>query len=787
MDRIGSIKVPSVLSICNIASKKFALTLMLACAILLVVQSQVAEAHANVVRSEPPANSTLDASPDRITLWFTEPMEARFSEIQALNSAGARVDSEDSRVDANDLTVMSVSLPPLPDGTYTVAWRNLSTINGHTLRGSFVFSIGEPISETAAERGLDVPLFQSPEDPFIRWLLLLSVLALMGGLVFELLVSRPVLTAAGTRSPLGRLRPRLRSSSQRLLWFALIVFLAASVAQLLTQVVAAFDIPLTETAGARAIELLQETDWGRMWLWRAGLAVLVGALFLLPLIVRFRRAPRQDRLVTIILWLALIASLGILLTISMTSHAAATIGIARFALINDMVHLTAAAVWVGGLMHLIAGTPLFIGGISESPRRHALSRLVRRFSAAAVLSVVVLIITGVYSAWAQVTEFAALDTPYGTALIVKVAVIAVLLLVAAVNLIWVRPRLRGSSTAARWLRRTVAAEVVLAVLVILAVGFLTALEPARQVASRVLALQQQELTFSETIEGADVTLTIEPARVGANTFTVRLADRFGEPIDNATDVRLRVSYLEADFGEESVPTVNIGGGEYVLSDTTMSVAGAYRAELLVQRPDAFDARTAFHFEIGLGGAGGSAAITPDAARGGLYLGILLAVLGLAFLGAGVPMGGWYNRAGALTMACGALGFIAGAWFLIGAQGSSEAQATVSNPIAPTSDSLAAGQVVYERYCQTCHGMNGHGDGPGAAGLEPPPADLTVHVPHHGDAHMFGFISNGIEGTAMVGLGESLTDDEIWHVINFVRAQAEEQNSQRLDQGMKAGH
>ena len=787
MDKIGSMKVPSVLSICNIASKKFALTLILAWAIVLGVQLQVAEAHANLVRSEPSANSTLGASPDRITLRFTEPMEARFSEIHVLNSAGSRVDNEDSTVDANDLTVMSVSLSSLPDGTYTVAWHNLSTIDGHTLRGAFAFSIGEPISETAAEHGLDVPLFQSPEEPFIRWLVLLSALALTGGLVFELLVSAPVLLAAGTRSPLGRLRPRLRSRSQRLMWLALIVFLAASGVQFLTQAATAFDIQLTAAAGAPAIELLQQTEWGRVWLYRAGLAILVGVLFLLPLIVRFRRAPRQDRLVTIILWLALIASLGILLTISMTSHAAATIGIARFALINDMVHLTAAAVWVGGLMHLIAGTPLFIGGISESPRRHALSRLVRRFSAVAALSVIVLIITGVYSAWAQVTEFAALDTPYGTALIAKVAVIAVLLLVAAVNLIWVRPRLRGSNNAARWLRRTVMAEVALAVLVILAVGFLTALEPARQVASRALAQQQQGLTFSETIEGTEVTLTVEPARVGANTFTARLADRFGNPIDDATDVRLRVSYHKADFGEESVPMVNIGGGGYVLSDTTMSVAGAYRAELLVQRPDAFDARTAFHFEIGLGGAGGSAAITPDAARGGLYLGILLAVLGLVFLGAGMPMGGWYNRAGALTMACGAVGFIAGAWLLIGVLGASEVQATVSNPIAPTSDSVAAGQVVYERYCQTCHGVNGHGDGPGAVGLEPPPADLTVHAPHHGDAHMFGFISNGIEGTAMVGLGESLTDDEIWHVINFVRAQAEEQNSQRLDRGMKAGH
>ena len=141
------------------------------------------------------------------------------------------------------------------------------------------------------------------------------------------------------------------------------------------------------------------------------------------------------------------------------------------------------------------------------------------------------------------------------------------------------------------------------------------------------------------------------------------------------------------------------------------------------------------------------------------------------------MGGWYNRAGALTMACGAAGFIAGAWLLIGAQSASEAQAVVRNPIAPTSDSVAAGQVVYERYCQTCHGENGRGDGPGGVGLEPPPADLAIHVPLHGDADIFGFVSNGIEGTSMVGLSENLTDDEIWHVINFIRIQADEQNSQ----------
>ena len=703
-------------------------------------------------------------------------MEAAFSEIQVLNATGARVDNKNSAVDANDLTVMSVSLPSLPDGTYTVAWRNLSTIDGHSLRGSFIFSVGEPLSEAATAQATDVPLLGSAEEPYIRWIVLLSALALTGALVFELLVSAPVLVAAGTRSPLGRLRPRLRSRSQRLLWLALIVFLLASVAQLITQTAIAFDLEPAAAAGPPALELLQETEWGRIWQYRAGLAVLTGVLFLLPLVIRFRRSGRQDVLLSTTLWLALIASLGILATISMTSHAAATIGIARYALVNDVVHLTAAAVWVGGLMQLIANTPLFIHGISENARRDALWRLVRRFSVAAGLSVVVLIATGVYSAWAQVTDFAALDTPYGGALMAKLLAFAVLLLIAAVNLIWIRPRLRGSNTAARWLRRTVVAEIALAVLVIFIVGFLTALEPARQVASRALAMQQHGLSFTDTVDGTDISLTVEPGHVGANSFTVSLADRFGNPIDDATDVRLRVSYLDADFGEESVPTMNTGGGEYELSDATISIAGAYQAEILVQRLDAFDARTAFRFEVGTAGVdGGSAAIAPDATRGGLYLGIVLGVLGLLFLGAGIPMGGWYNRAGALTMACGAAGFIAGAWLLIGAQSAADAQAIVRNPIAPTSDSVAAGQVVYERYCQTCHGVNGRGDGPGGKGLEPPPADLAIHVPLHGDADIFRFVSDGIEGTSMVALADNLTDDEIWHVINFIRAQAEEQN------------
>ena len=730
-----------------------------------------AGAHANLARSVPAANSVLALSPARVTMWFTEPMEARYSEARVLNSAGERVDGGDSIVDAADPTVMSVGLPPaLPNGTYTVAWRNLSTVDGHRIRGVFAFSVGEPISPAAAVPA-ETALLQSASEPWLRWGALLSAMALAGGLAFRPLVSGAVIYTAARTSPVGRLRGRLHSRMRRMLRFSAIALLAVSAGQLLTQTAAALDISVWAAAGAPSLELLTQTDWGGLWLWRVGLALAALALTMAPSGVRLRWA-RGLRLDGAARWLALAAALGVLLTFSMTSHAAATPGIARLALVNDFVHLCAAAVWVGGLFGFAAGTPLFAGGLPESARRVALSRLTRRFSVVALLSVCVLGVTGAFSAWAQVTEFAALAaTPYGMALLAKVGVIAPLLALGAVNLVWVRPRLRGSGRAARWLRRLVAGEIALAALALLAVGFMTSLEPARQTASRLGIGQPSALEFVDEVDGARVALSVAPGTVGVNTITATLTDALtGAAIDNAADVRLRVSYLDADFGEEAASAVNVGGGRYVLGDALIGIAGAWQVDVLAQRPDAFDARAAFRFETR---SGGSAAITPDAADAPIYFGVAFGLLGFLLLASGVPMGGWYSRAGAAAMGAGAAALIVAGAVALSGQGADDAAAAARNPILPTSDSVNAGRVVYERYCLSCHGEGGRGDGAGGAGLEPPPADLVVHAPLHPDAALFGFISDGIAGTAMAPLGDRLSAEEIWHAVNYIRALSEE--------------
>ncbi|MGH2544403.1 MAG: c-type cytochrome, partial [Ardenticatenaceae bacterium] len=147
----------------------------------------------------------------------------------------------------------------------------------------------------------------------------------------------------------------------------------------------------------------------------------------------------------------------------------------------------------------------------------------------------------------------------------------------------------------------------------------------------------------------------------------------------------------------------------------------------------------------------------------------LAVLGALFLGVGMPLGGWYRRRGAAVMGPGIAAFLVGVIIIANTQlADTTLDDSQRNPFPPNRESLEIGMRVYAENCQVCHGLAGRGDGPGAEGLDPPPADLILHVPLHSDGALFDFIHDGIPGTAMAPLGDTLTDEEIWHVINYVR-------------------
>ncbi|HET9652624.1 MAG TPA: copper resistance protein CopC [Usitatibacter sp.] len=97
-------------------------------------------AHPFLDHASPRVGGAVERSPERISLWFTEPLEPAFSWVKVLDANGRQVDRGDKQVDGGDPTHMHVSVPPLPAGTYRVAWRAISR-DTHVTEGDFNFEV----------------------------------------------------------------------------------------------------------------------------------------------------------------------------------------------------------------------------------------------------------------------------------------------------------------------------------------------------------------------------------------------------------------------------------------------------------------------------------------------------------------------------------------------------------------------------------------------------------------------------------------------------------------------
>jgi mono/diheme cytochrome c family protein len=101
---------------------------------------------------------------------------------------------------------------------------------------------------------------------------------------------------------------------------------------------------------------------------------------------------------------------------------------------------------------------------------------------------------------------------------------------------------------------------------------------------------------------------------------------------------------------------------------------------------------------------------------------------------------------------------------------SSGEVAIPNPVPATAASLARGEELYRQHCVTCHGLQGRGDGPLARTLNPRPADLRVHTSQHTEGQLWVWISDGVPGTAMPAFASSLSEEDRWHLVNYLRAQ-----------------
>lgn len=227
-----------------------------------------------------------------------------------------------------------------------------------------------------------------------------------------------------------------RRGLDRLAWGSLVLALISGAAWLLLQSSMMSGQPLGETLAQGVVGVvLTRTRFGEVWIMRAAFAAAL-ALCLI--------AVRRRRIAGAVDWAALISSTLFLGALAWVGHSGATPGAAgRVHLLADILHLLAAGAWLGMLVPL--ALLLADARRHRDPDRIRLAWLATaRFSMIATAAVAVLFAAGLVNTWFLAGSIPALiGTAYGRLVLLKVAIFAVMLGIAAVNRLRLSPRLEG--------------------------------------------------------------------------------------------------------------------------------------------------------------------------------------------------------------------------------------------------------------------------------------------------------------------------------------------------------
>lgn len=380
----------------------------------LLVAAPAASAHASLVSSEPADGVVLARAPARVSATFDEPVGVSSDSMQVFAPDGTRVDTGATAHGSQPQEITVALQPGLGRGTYTVGWHVISA-DSHPVQGAFTFSVGAPSSTAVNLAGLGRHTSTLTDIAFgvVRWLGFCSFALLIGAVAFVIWCW----PAGATRPPVLRLAMGA--------WGGLAFSVLAAV---LLQGVYGAGQGIGHVFWPDVLHATLYSRYGRALGVRLILAVV--ALFVFTITLEgLPAANRRARAATGAAWGALTAALAG--TWAVADHSGTGIQV-PLALPADIIHLSAIAIWLGGLAMLatiVLRVPRPPGPRSDrgAARRRGLAtaeaaQAVTRFSPIALGCVAAIVVTGTYQAWRGVGTWGALTgTTYGRLLLAKIA------------------------------------------------------------------------------------------------------------------------------------------------------------------------------------------------------------------------------------------------------------------------------------------------------------------------------------------------------------------------------
>jgi copper transport protein len=542
-------------------------------------------AHPIITDSNPKQFQSLENPPDRVTVYFSEPIVLPYSQISVIDSEGNRADEGNPENYNGDTSTISVPLKTgIGEGTFTINTKVLSAVDGHVVDGSVVYSIGGGEADFSQIKSKSKDIFDllSIDNSLSRIPGYVGQIVIVGASFIFLWIQKPLSKYEWIKSLLQPNLYLIRRDLIKLIIIGNILVLFSIIATVLIQ---------ASAIGGSVWDVLT-TEFGKIILIRLGLAlILLG--FLLFCYKKFKISKKEkDKVVYFIAIMCL--GLSLLFTNSMISHSAALKSFGP--ILIDYFHGIAASFWIGGLIFL---TFIFVSKIflikDEELKAKIISMVIPRFSVIIIPVLGSISITGPILLWSIESNLSTtIASLYGKILIVKLILAAIMIILGGYHQFITEKRISTLSikqigekghtkqtlaNQPNFLKRfiwTLRIETLVGLCLLFVVSLMTNMVlPSGELPSSNITNSSQTVNLANQVqnnndiystvvysENQKIEINLNPGRLGENKIFVEFSDYNNNPTANIINATIKLSQIERGIGPILIDMQKISNGRF---------------------------------------------------------------------------------------------------------------------------------------------------------------------------------------------------------------------------------